>query len=272
MPSLSIPDTRVELHYEISGDGPPLCLITGLGFGAWSWYRQIPALAEHFTVIAVDNRGIGASIAPPGPFTIADLADDTAALMRSLALGPMHVLGLSLGGFIAQELVLRHPDLVAGLVLACTNAGLGHYVPATPEVVTRLMTEAAAGWSNEILREGAHLRFSDEALAARAPFIAELAERRRGKLAARDLWDRQVAAAMSFSAGTRLGEVRAPTLVIHGSDDPIVPARNGEMLAQLIPGARLALVPEGRHLFFIEFAERFNQMVIEFLVNVTKRR
>lgn len=260
----------VALHYEVSGDGPALCLLTGLGFGAWSWYLQIPALSQHFTTIAIDNRGIGESIAPPGPFSIADMANDAAALIRALDCGPAHILGLSLGGFIAQELVLRHPDLVSGLVLACTNAGLGHFIPASTLTLNRMMLEANAGWSDEILRQGGHLRFSDRALTERVPLIAELAERRRGRLPARELWDRQLGAAMSFSAGARLAAVRAPTLIIHGQDDPIVPVRNAELLADLIPNAELALIPEGRHLFFMEFAEQFNRRVIDFLTDVPR--
>lgn len=266
MPTRTVAD--VELHYEVHGHGPPLCLLTGLGFGIWSWYRQIPALAEHFTVLTIDNRGIGGPKAPPGPFTIADMADDAAALIRALDLAPTHVLGLSLGGFIAQELVLRHPDLVRGLVLSCTNAGLGHYVPASQATLTTIMAEADAGWSEDVLRRGGHLRFTDACLAKRPAFVDELARRRRGQLPARELWDRQIAAAMRFSAGARLAGVRAPTLIMHGGDDPIVAVRNGEILAELIPGAQISISPTGRHLFFIEFADDFNRQIIDFLHKV----
>lgn len=268
MPTLAA--NGAELYYEITGEGPPLVLITGLGFGIWSWYRQIPALSEQHTVIALDNRGIGRSSAPPGPFSIADMAEDVAALIRHLGAhhglgGRAHVLGLSMGGFVAQELVLAHPELVDRLILACTSAGRGYSVPASSATVATIMAEVDAGFADDILARGAHLRFSDRFTQEHPEALAELIERRRDKLPPRELWDRQVAAAMGFSTGERLSSVRAPTLVITGDDDPIVPPANADILAQGIPGARLCVIPGGRHLFFIEFAERFNREVVTFL-------
>lgn len=264
MPTLSIA-TDLALYYDIQGQGPPLFMITGLGFGIWSWFRQRPTLNQHLTTIAVNNRGIGGSSAPAGSFSIADMADDCAAVIEHLGRGPVHVLGLSMGGFIAQELVCRHPHVVDRLVLACTHPGLGYYVSATTETVAALMTEANAGWSDDVLVQHGHLRYSDRCLAERPAFMAEVSERRRGQTASRALWDRQVAAAMAFSAGARLPDIRSPTLVLSGGDDPIVPPANSEALAAGIPNANLVMIPEGRHLFFIEFAESFNRHVLDFL-------
>lgn len=263
MPSLPIAD--VDLYYEVQGQGPPLLLITGLGFGIWSWFRQRPALNRQFTTIAVENRGVGRSSAPSGAFSIADMADDCAALIRHLDVGPVHALGLSMGGFIAQELVCRHPQLVDRLILACTHPGLGYLVPASAVTVAALMAEANAGWSDEILARHGHLRYSDVCLAERPAFIAEASERRRGHTVARELWDRQVFAALAFTAGARLPGVTAPTLILGGDDDPLVPPANNQVLGALIPGARVVTIPTGRHLFFLEFADSFNQHIIDFL-------
>lgn len=261
MPEMQVGDAL--LHYQIEGRGRPLVLLNGLGFGNWSWFCQIPALSRRHTVIAVENRGIGQSRAPAGMFTIADMADDAAALIRGLGFERVHVLGASMGGYIAQELVLRHPGLVDRLVLACTSAGGTHAVPATPVTLAVLMAEAQAGWTDEILARGAHLRFSDACLAGRQPVLEQLRQLRR--LASRDIWQRQITAAMGFTAGARLSAVRAPTLVSTGDDDPIVPPANAEILARLIPGAQLSRFVGGRHLYFMEFADRFNREALEFL-------
>src|SRR5216117_1508490 len=111
----------IRVHYDVSGDGPPVLLISGLGAPAASWALQVKALAPHFRVVTLDNRGVGESDLPPDPvYTTAQLADDAATLLRQLKIDRAHVIGASMGGTIAQELAIRHPRLVRSLVLACT--------------------------------------------------------------------------------------------------------------------------------------------------------
>ena len=121
MPYTAAPGFR--MYYEEHGSGFPLLLINGLGSDHLEWLHQVPAFAARFRGIVFDNRGTGETDVPPGPYTTAEMADDAASLLRTLGIGRAHVLGVSLGGMIAQEVALRHPDLVDGLVLGCTGPG-----------------------------------------------------------------------------------------------------------------------------------------------------
>ena len=113
----------IDIYYEIHGSGEPLLLIEGLGYSAWMWYKQIPTLSEQYKVIVFDNRGAGNTDKPDSEYSIEIMADDAAGLLRTLGIESAHMLGVSLGGFIAQELALRHPDMSKSLTLVSTNSG-----------------------------------------------------------------------------------------------------------------------------------------------------
>lgn len=120
-----LPVNGINLYYESHGKGEPLLLIEGLGYSSWMWYRQIPEFAKKYRVIAFDNRGVGLTDKPDSEYTIELMADDAASLLLSLGIESAHVLGVSMGGYIAQSLATRHPDKVKSLILACTNMGGG---------------------------------------------------------------------------------------------------------------------------------------------------
>ena len=130
-----IESNGIEIYYEIHGSGQPLLLITGLGYGLWYWQKLAAELSDHFQVIVFDNRGAGKSSQPEGPYSVPMMAADTAGLMDALELKGVAVLGHSLGGFIAQELVVSRPDLVGKLILASTNHGGMKVIPITPEAL-----------------------------------------------------------------------------------------------------------------------------------------
>ncbi|MCI0477635.1 MAG: alpha/beta hydrolase, partial [Anaerolineales bacterium] len=113
----------IDIYYEITGAGEPLVLIAGLGYGSWMWHKMIPGLAQHFRVIAFDNRGTGQSDKPAGPYTAQLLADDTAGLLNALGIARAAVLGHSMGGFIAQAFALSYPAMVGKLILSAANFG-----------------------------------------------------------------------------------------------------------------------------------------------------
>jgi len=222
-----MPRTRVhgvELYYEVSGAGEPLLLVAGLGFGAWSWFRQIPDLSQHFRVIAFDNRGAGLSEKPDCEYTIEMMAEDAVALLRTLNVARAHVLGHSMGGYIAQEIALRHPDVVSKLILVSTSFGGKNAVLMSPETAAQMRSELEAEDRETALRRGLSLRFSDRFLAEHPEIVEEFLARRKAHFPPAYAWQRQFAACLRFETESRLSALRIPTLIVTGSDDPIVPS------------------------------------------------
>jgi len=251
----------VRLAYEVHGEGAPVLLIHGWGYGLWGWEPVVGPLASHYRVVAFDNRGVGGSDVPPGPYTVADMAEDAVAVLDAAGLRTAHVVGTSLGGMIAQEVALDFPDRVDRLILACTTPG-GPDAYAMPEQTVRLLEESQSLEPRVALR-----RFVANALAPGAP--EELVERiyayRQSQRPDPAGWHAQGAAGADFDASERLGAIAAPTLALHGTADGVVDPRNSELLAQRIPNARLEWFEGGGHLFFWEQPERFVEVVTEFL-------
>lgn len=257
----------IKLHYSDTGRGEPLLLVTGLGFGGWSWYLQTPAFAPRYRVIAIDNRGAGDSDKPPGPYSIARMAGDACALLDHLGVDAAHVLGISMGGYISQELALSHPARVRSLVLGCTTHGGPHCFAPPAESLAAMRAEVEHGWSPEVLRANLRLRFSAAFIAGNEDFLRDHLARRARHAPPVAAWAAQAQACTEFHSEPRLERLRCPTLVITGDDDRIVPSANSRLLAERIRGAKLAILPGG-HLFFLESAREFNAAVLEFLQSV----
>jgi pimeloyl-ACP methyl ester carboxylesterase len=254
----------IKLHYRDSGAGEPLLLLNGLGFASWSWYLQTPAFEPSYRVIAIDNRGTGDSDKPPGPYSIAQMATDAVALLDHLDLGAAHVLGISMGGCIAQELALSHPPRVRSLTLGCTMHGGPRCIAPPAESLAAMRAEVEAGWHPDVLRGNLRLRFSAAFVAGNPAFFADHVALRSRHAPPLACWAAQAQAVTEFDSEPRLAQVRCPTLVITGDDDAIVPAGNARLLADRIAGARLVTL-RGGHLFFMESAPEFNAAVLEFL-------
>ncbi|MGH3072012.1 MAG: alpha/beta fold hydrolase [Gaiellaceae bacterium] len=252
----------MRLYAEEHGDGHPLLLLTGLGFAIWSWQRQLPDWSRTFRCIAVENRGTGRSPKPPGPYSIEMLADDAAEMLGGRR---AHVCGFSMGGYVAQTLAVRHPELVERLVLVCTATG-GPDVHKTPE-------ETAAAWLANADRPPAEFARATMPLSFRPGWADEHADEFEHLLHDRlefptppECWRAQYDACVDWSARvTPVEEIEAPTLVVHGDADRIVRYENGVEVARRIPGARLETFPGAGHLLFLEEPERFNPLVAEFL-------
>jgi 3-oxoadipate enol-lactonase len=252
----------VRLYSEEHGDGQPLLLLTGLGYAIWSWQRQLPAWSQRFRCIAVENRGTGRSPKPPGPYSIEELADDAAEALDGRG---AHVAGFSMGGYIAQALALRHPQLVEKLVLVCTATGGPDHVP--------IPRETAAAWEANAGRTPQEFARATMPLSFRPGWTEEHPEEFEQLLADRlrhptppECWRAQYDACNRFVAQrTPVEEIAAPTLVAHGDADRIVRYENGVALAGRIPGARFETFAGAGHLLFIEEAPRFNAVVASFL-------
>jgi 3-oxoadipate enol-lactonase len=257
-----------RLHVEVHGDGPPLLLVQGLGYAVWAWAQQLPAFAERWRVIAFDNRGAGRSWKPPGPYSIDELADDAAAVLGEHADGPAHVLGFSMGGYIALTLALRRPELVRSLVLAATSAG-GVGATPIPDSTREVWLANAHLPPPEYARRTMHLGFapgwSDEHPDDYEAFLRARLEYPTPP----EAWAAQYDAAQRFmDSGVPVEEIGVPALVLHGDADRIVPVENGRVLAARLPNARLVELPERGHLALLEDPDAFNRAVVAFLSEV----
>ena len=251
----------VHIAWERRGSGTPLVLIHGLGYARWGWEPVADPLAERFEVVLLDNRGIGESDAPPGPYTCAELAADVLGVLDAAGFERAHVVGTSLGGMVAQELVLAAPERVDRLVLVCTTPG-GPEAAPMPAQTVQLIAEATALEPPVALR-----RFVENALAPDPPqeIVERILAHRIATAQPPAAWAAQAAAGASFDAWDRLPGIEAPTLVLHGTKDLVVDPANAPLLAERIPGARAELFEGCGHLLFWEQPARFVDVVGEFL-------
>jgi pimeloyl-ACP methyl ester carboxylesterase len=254
----------IELYYEEQGDGSPLVLIPGFGTGLWIWFGQVPAFAQEFRTLAFDPRGISRSDAPDAPVTIRTIADDLAALLRALRIERAHILGASFGGFVAQEFALAYAEMTRSLVLCCTSFGGAHHVPPSLETLQALASTKGLN-TQERVRENLLLAFSVEFVERNRAEVEKVIELRAQNFVPEHAYLHQLQAAMSFDAEERVSQITAPTLVLTGDADIIVPMQNSRNLAARIPDAELVIIKGGSHTFFIEQAEEFNSAVIEFI-------
>ncbi|HEX9204945.1 MAG TPA: alpha/beta hydrolase [Candidatus Deferrimicrobiaceae bacterium] len=262
MPLTEAPGFR--MYYEGHGVGFPLLMINGLGSDHLEWLHQLPAFALCFRVVVFDNRGTGRSAVPPGPYTTAQMADDAAALLRFLGFGRAHVLGVSLGGMVAQEVALRHPDLVDGLVLGCTGPGGTLSIRPSPEAMAAFALAKGDDPEAELRRMIPFL-YTDACCREHPEEIEGFIRRRMLNPTPPEGYAAQLAAAVTHDASERLPRIRARTLVITGDADRLVNMENSRRLAERIPGAKLVVLPGAPHRLFAETAEAFNHEVLRFL-------
>jgi pimeloyl-ACP methyl ester carboxylesterase len=249
----------VNIAWEERGKGAPLLLIQGLGYGRWSWDPVVPALAERYRVLWFDNRGIGDSDKPEGPYTAKLMSADALQVLDEAGVDRAHILGVSLGGMIAQELAAGTPDRVDKLILCCTTPGGAATVPM-PEVTVQLFEEAKT-----LAPEVALRRFVENALAtdASAELIQELYDRRIANPPDPAGWQAQADAGRTFEGVD--GAIAAPTLIVTGTEDNVVDPHNSDVLAERIPGAEVQRIDNAGHLFFWEQPDAFVRIISEFL-------
>jgi len=250
-----------KIYWDEQGQGEPVLLIMGLAYPAKMWYRTRPLLASRYRTVALDNRGIGRSDVPQGPYAIALMASDAGAVLDAAGIESAHVFGVSMGGMIAQEFALQYPARVRSLMLGCTAAGGPTAVRAEPEAIQMLMNrekmspEQAAEASVPFIYDPATPRERiDEDLAIRRPWFPTAV----GYVA-------QFQGILGWEAYSRLGQIVAPTLVIHGESDRLIPPGNARLIAERIPGAKLVMIPRASHLFFTDQEEVANRTIMDFL-------
>jgi 3-oxoadipate enol-lactonase len=252
-----------ELHYERSGSGEPLLLIQGMSGTHVSWGEPFLApLREHFEVVAFDNRGIGLSAPIDGPFTIAEMAEDTVALMEELGLESAHVVGISMGGMIAQDLALAHPERLRSLTLGCTYCGGPGSQLMPKENARKLLAGLASGDREQAIRAGYEVNLSPAFRAEEARFAA-FHEMATTVPAAKQTIELQVQAIFGHDTSGQITEIATPTLIVHGTVDGVLPYPNGELIASLMPSARLETLEGVGHMFWWEQPEVSADLVHE---------
>jgi len=250
-----------RIYWDQRSTGEPVLLIMGLGYPSDMWWRTRPVLDSRYRTIVLDNRGVGRSSVPTGPYPIALMASDAVAVLDAAGVDSAHVFGISMGGMIAQELALQGPQRVRSLILGCTAAGGPTAVRSEPEAAKVLMNRGSMT--------------PEEAVSAAVPYVYDPGtprDRVEEDLTIRRAWlpqpegyTGQLQGILAWEAYSRLPQLKMPTLVIHGETDRLVPIGNGELIASRIPGAKLVRLPHASHIFPTDQTVACNRAVLEFL-------
>lgn len=255
----------LEVHYRIVGEGPPLVLIMGLSGDLTWWEPLVEELERDFRLVLFDNRGSGLTEMPEGKCSIPMFANDTAGLMACLGIPQAHVFGVSMGGMIAQELVLHYPDRVDRLVLGCTYSGGEGFTMPSAETVQK-MTLTRGGTPEEIARQTMSILFAPGFMKENPDTIEAMVRRFVDNPTPRKPVTQQLWAAMGHNCHERLPKIRKQTLLLTGDQDLLIPPQNSETLRARIPGSRLAYVEDAGHVFFIEAPKRVARLLKEHLL------
>jgi pimeloyl-ACP methyl ester carboxylesterase len=286
----------INLYYEIYGNGEPLLLIEGLGYSRWMWFKQVREFSSRHRVIVFDNRGVGKSDKPREEYTIELMASDAALLLDALGIDAAHVLGVSMGGFIAQQLAIDHPVRVLSLVLVSTAYAGGTYVypnenpwgfflkalevfPGALELTAKMSGKGSGNVQfllplstpEDSTRRALSYGFTKDYFATHLDEIDRIVAWRLAEPQPSYAWKNQFVAGLRFDASQRVGEISVPTLIVHGSEDGIVPPSNARALAEKIPLSRFVEIKGTGHLLFIEKSQEFNAIVLDFLSAVSAK-
>ena len=252
----------VRIYWEETGSGEPILLIMGLGYSHEMWHRTTPLISKHFRTILLDNRGVGRSGMPPGPYPIAAMAADAAAVLDASGVDSANIYGISMGGMIAQEFALQYPQRVRKLILGCTAPGGPKAVRAEPEVNRVLMARGTM-----TVEEGieAMVPYIYDSATPRARIEEDLAIR-RVTFPKPEAYAAQLQGVFAWESYSRLARIGAPTLVIHGETDRLVPPGNGQLIAQSIHGSKFVLLPQASHIYPTDQPEASHKAVMDFLL------
>ena len=257
-----------HLYYETRGNpaSPPLLILSGLTDYTAKCAWQSQDLAHDFYVVTFDNRGAGRSSIGDFEYTLADLADDAAAVLDALDIPVADVFGFSLGGMTALHLTLNHASRVRRLILGCTSAGGQLSVYPDEEVLLSLTKPPRSGDRRQEFLDNVWVSVSDRCTSEQPDIIDALAEIAVANTQTAESYQAQIKAVFTHDVSDRLDKIEHPVLIMHGAEDRLIPAANGEKLASHIRGAKLILYPEAGHLFFIEKADEVNRDIRTFLL------
>jgi 3-oxoadipate enol-lactonase len=258
----------LKLRYEIRGSGEPVALIMGFSGSGRGWGEAFLNLMEaRFKIFVIDNRGTGESDKPDSEFTLGDMAADIAAVLDHAKTPRAHIFGISMGGMIAQEFALAYPERTRGLVLGCTNCGASHSVPADPAAIANLIPAPGIDPIEQARRAfsvACGKAFLNSA-AGQEILSQAIAEMGNYPITPMHTFMRQGQAIGSFDSFARLGQIKSPTLIIHGDDDSIVPYPNAGVLQGAIAGSKKHTLKAAGHMFFWEVPDEAARAAGDFL-------
>lgn len=263
MPKIKVGD--INIYYEIHGEGSPLIMIMGLSANIDWWHPYlIEQFPKHFKTVIFDNRGAGRTDKPAIDYSIKMFAGDTVVLMDALGIKKAHILGVSMGGIIGQEIALSYPERVDKLVLVSTTCGGPNSVPPPPETL-QIMLSRGEMTDEERMRQTVNLLYPEEYRKNNPEIVEEVVGRLMISPIPLDAYMRQLQATSQFDSYDRLPNIKAPTIVLTGKKDILLPWGNSKILAKKIPGAKLVTFRESGHGMVSQNAEEFAQAVIDFL-------
>jgi len=277
MPKVKVND--IQIYYEVKGKGFPLVMIQGLSYSLDGWDpRLIKGLSKMFKLVLFDNRGAGRTDVSDREYTMKLFADDTAGLMNALGISKAHILGLSMGGMIAQELVLNYPEKVAKLVLCSTGSQwcfsqeasriLDAVTELSQEELTRmiLFLKFASNFPSDSVRKNPSvvILFTGNFVKEHPDLVNLLFSRAAKHPISKDGWIHQLNAIREFNTHGRLHKIKVPTLILHGRKDVEIPPENGSILAEAIPNAKLVYLERSAHRLAEEMKEVIS-LLTEFL-------
>jgi pimeloyl-ACP methyl ester carboxylesterase len=258
------------LHVETRGAGDTILFIQGLGYATWAWTPQLDALEGRARVVAFDNRGAGRSDKPEGPYSIRLLAEDALAVLQKIGSGPAHVVGCSMGGYVALTLALRHPKAVRSLVLISTSAG-GDGALDVPDQTLRAWRRAAGASPEEFARQTMPYSFAPGWVDTHPAEFERWLEARLAYPTPPFAWRAQFDASARFLAeGLGAGSIPQPALVIHGTEDRVVPYANAPCLTARLDHADLVTLHGAGHLCWLERSDAVNVLLADFVSDVAE--
>ncbi|HEY40864.1 MAG TPA: alpha/beta hydrolase [Dehalococcoidia bacterium] len=265
MPTVKVGD--VNIYYETHGEGEPLVLIMGYGGHIGHWFRLIPLLSLEYSVVAFDNRGTGQSGKPDIPYTMEIMANDVAGLLDAVGINTAHIFGISMGGCIAQQLVLRYPERVSSLILGGTHCGIPNLVkldkPAGNFLHDFELIQQQTPEEHE--REMLNFLVSQEFIRSEKDIVDQYITKVTEYITPIHALIAQYEAIINYDNYGRLPEIKAPTLVLCGDTDKMVSPENSRLLASRIPNAELVMLEGIGHGFFLEAVEQSANVIIDFL-------
>lgn len=255
-----------SIYYEIKGTGEPLVLLMGFGASGALWEQHLTAYQEHFQCIVIDNRGVGRSDAPPGPYSTAMMAGDTIAVMNHIGIKQARIAGISMGGAIAQELALHYPDRVRSLLLVSTWPRFNEYAKVMYQHLKSIRPQVDAAAFMQLLQLWIYAPpyFEQHSEALQSGQQAAVADAQPQSQVG---FEGQLDACIQHDTLDRLGHIQAPTLITAGDMDIMTPPDFAQQLQQGIPKAQAFHFPKGGHAHHWEYLKRFNQVSTEFLLN-----